>query len=89
MTSDDLAAERARRRWLCRRGMKELDLALAAYLDNFYDGAPQAERRAFDELLEWKDPDVFSFLFGSAAAPSGPEWQQLWKRLKRERNRPC
>ena len=87
---DLTAAERSRRRrWLCRRGMKELDLALFAYLDDFHEGADQAERRAFDELLEWRDPDLFSFLLGSSEVPPGPEWRQLRKRLNRGQNRPA
>ncbi len=61
-------------------------MVLIAYVDNFYDAADKAEQRAFDDLLEWRDPDLFSFLLGSSAAPGGPEWQQLRQRLGQKLN---
>ena len=66
--------------------MKELDLALLSYLERFYEKAPPAEQQSFDELLEWRDPEMLSFLLGSSAVPDGPGWRQLRQRLSRERN---
>ena len=37
--SESAPAEMSRLRWLCRRGMKELDVVMSAYLDNHYAGA--------------------------------------------------
>ncbi|MCP4983899.1 MAG: succinate dehydrogenase assembly factor 2, partial [Gammaproteobacteria bacterium] len=31
--------EISRLRWLCRRGMKELDLVMTGYLENYYNNA--------------------------------------------------
>lgn len=56
--------ERARLRWRCRRGMKELDVLLEGYLERYYDAAPQQEQRIFAELLEWEDPQLFGYLTG-------------------------
>ena len=39
-------------RWQCRRGMRELDKLLVAYLDNHYDDASDADKQAFQALLE-------------------------------------
>ena len=62
------AAERARLRWLCRRGMKELDELLARYLDSRYTQADAAERRGFARLLELQDPDLYELLLGRVEA---------------------
>ena len=35
---------RSRLSWQCRRGMKELDALLSAYLRDRYDDAPDAEK---------------------------------------------
>ncbi len=50
--------------WLCRRGMKELDILFTAYLENDYPNAACEERRAFVKLLEYQDPRIVDLLFG-------------------------
>ncbi len=45
-------------RWRCRRGMRELDAALLAYLENHFDQAPLSEQRAFCDLLDIPDPEL-------------------------------
>jgi antitoxin CptB len=57
-----------RLRWRCRRGTKELDLLLAAYLDRRYPNASPRERAAFERLTEWPDPDIFAALVGRGAS---------------------
>lgn len=54
----------SRLRWRCRRGMRELDVVLQRYLDARYAEAPEAERAAFEELLEEQDPLLLSYLTG-------------------------
>lgn len=58
-----------RLRWRCRRGTKELDLLLAAYLDQRYPNASRQERDAFERLTEWPDPDIFAALVGRGGSP--------------------
>jgi antitoxin CptB len=58
----------ARLRWLCRRGMKELDVLLARYVDARWAAAPAPERAAFASLLEWQDPELWDLLMGRATA---------------------
>ena len=53
-----------RLRWLCRRGMMELDIVLMRYLDRYYAQAGAAERLAFARLLEMQDPDIHALLLG-------------------------
>jgi antitoxin CptB len=61
---DTAAEDLARLRWHCRRGMKELDLLLAAYLEDRYASASSAEQQAFAKLLELQDPTLFAYLMG-------------------------
>lgn len=51
-------------RWRCRRGMRELDVLLLRWLDEDFPSAPDAERRAFEQLLSWQDPDIVDLLAG-------------------------
>jgi antitoxin CptB len=69
-------SELSRLRWLCRRGMKELDVVVTAYLDEHYAKASSEEQRQFRELLEMADPDVYGLLLGRDTA-ADPRMQQL------------
>ncbi len=51
-------------KWRCRRGMKELDVLLADYLEFRYDQAPVSERQAFKALLERPNTDLYAYLLG-------------------------
>jgi antitoxin CptB len=51
-------------RWRCRRGLLELDLVLAAFLDRGYGRLDAGERRLFDELLERPDNDLLDLALG-------------------------
>jgi len=57
-------SELSRLRWLCRRGMKELDVVMTRYLDDFYSTADQTDQRSFRTLLDMPDPDLFALLVG-------------------------
>jgi len=61
---------RAQLRWRCRRGMKELDVLLAGWLDRCWPEADEARRREFAWLLEQPDPDLADWLIGGAR-PAG------------------
>ncbi len=58
----------SRLRWLCRRGMKELDLVMTGYLENYYNNADKVEQSCFRELLDMQDPDLFAMLVGSKSS---------------------
>lgn len=64
MTSESEGRDRSRLRWLCRRGMKELDVMLEAYLARRWPEAPAGEREAFGRLLECQDPELWDWLTG-------------------------
>ena len=60
-------AELSRLRWLCRRGMKELDVVLGRYLEQHYASASSAEQERFKALLDMPDPDLYDLLLGRSA----------------------
>ena len=57
-------SEESRLRWLCRRGMKELDVIMSGYLENHYANATDTEKNGFKALLEMSDPDLYALLLG-------------------------
>ena len=56
--------EKARMRWQCRRGMRELDILLTNYLDNDFGQADEQQKQAFRELLALPDPELIDYLLG-------------------------
>ena len=68
-----------RLRWRCRRGMKELDVLLARYLDRHFCSAPVLEQDAFRQLLETQDPILHAYCLGSEPPP--PQFAALIERI--------
>ena len=62
----DAAAKMSKLRWRCRRGMRELDEAMLAYLENHYMQASDEERADFEALQEMQDPELFRLVSGKA-----------------------
>ncbi len=56
--------------WRCRRGMRELDMVLARFLELDFPQLDAEMREAFAVLLEASDPDLYDWLLGRAAAPT-------------------
>jgi antitoxin CptB len=63
-SAEPTAGELGRLRWRCRRGMKELDSLLTAYLDRHFESASSGEQRGFHELLELQDPEIYDYCLG-------------------------
>jgi succinate dehydrogenase flavin-adding protein (antitoxin of CptAB toxin-antitoxin module) len=42
--------------------MKELDVALTAYLDNTYLSSSEAEQQEFREILALQDPELYQLI---------------------------
>jgi len=61
-------SERSRIRWLCRRGMKELDVLLERFLESAYDTLTAEEHQAFEALLHKEDPELYALLAGQVEA---------------------
>ena len=56
-------ADLRRLRWQCRRGVKELDAVLCAFLDNNYATATTNEQRLFTKLLTLEDDQLLAYFF--------------------------
>lgn len=74
------AAELARLRWKCRRGMRELDVLLGRFLEGEYPRAGEAVRRAFAALLELQDPEIHAYLL-RRRTPAQPELADVVARI--------
>jgi antitoxin CptB len=55
-------SEKSRVRWLCRRGMKELDVLLERFMAVEYDRLDGTEQAAFVALLANEDPDLYALI---------------------------
>ncbi len=71
----------AKLKWLCRRGTKELDYLLLAYLDYFYDSADQDEQLLFRDLLQCQDPELIHLLLGEQK-PQSAEWIRVVEKIR-------
>lgn len=77
-----MSENRNRLRWLCRRGMKELDLVLNRFYVNDYDSLSGDEQAIFREFLDAEDPEIYSWIMGR----STPENDKLMLIVNRLRN---
>jgi antitoxin CptB len=57
----------AKLRWRCRRGMRELDALLLAFVDANATGLTEAEIVRFEAILELPDPTLHAYLLGRSA----------------------
>lgn len=53
-------------RWRCRRGMRELDEAMLAYLNHHYADASMEEKACFEQLIDLQDPELFGLVSGKS-----------------------
>lgn len=51
--------ELARARWRCRRGLLELDIILARFMEQYYAGLSDEELQQFETLLSMSDNDLW------------------------------
>jgi antitoxin CptB len=79
-------SELSRLRWLCRRGMKELDVVMSQYLDARYEAASELEKQSFKYLLDMQDPDLYALLLGQEIFPNN-DIQSLVITLRTLKNR--
>lgn len=59
-----------RLRWHCRRGMLELDLVLARFLEENYARLTARQRKEFEQLLELPDQELWQLVRGDDASAS-------------------
>ncbi|MCH8543463.1 MAG: succinate dehydrogenase assembly factor 2 [Alcanivorax sp.] len=73
-TTTPLTPEAHHRRlaWQCRRGLKETDIVLNAYLDEHFLQDTAEHRAAFERLLACQDADLFEW-FTRRSVPDDEE----------------
>ena len=69
-------------RWACRRGMLELDILLAPFVEDGYDALSLEEKQVFEQLLASDDPDLFAWFMGHRTA-ADPAIQNLVETIVR------
>ncbi|MGX8939713.1 FAD assembly factor SdhE [Symbiopectobacterium sp. Eva_TO] len=62
---------KARIHWACRRGMRELDIAIMPFFEHEYDVLNDDDKRAFVRLLQCDDPDLFNWLMNNGEPEDG------------------
>ena len=65
----------ARLRWACRRGMLELDVLLAPFVDH-YPQLDAGQQQDFERLLACDDPELFAWFMGHGKS-ADPELQAM------------
>lgn len=60
----DAITRKAQLVWRCRRGMLELDLILARFLETHWDALTKDEQATFERLLHEPDPDLYAWFMG-------------------------
>lgn len=69
-------------RWACRRGMLELDILLAPFVEDGYDALNLEQKQVFEQLLACDDPDLFAWFMGHGKA-ANPAIQQMVETIVR------
>jgi antitoxin CptB len=77
----DDRCDRARLRWRCRRGMRELDVLLIHFFEASFDGLSASEKLRFQALLELPDPDLQAYLIAGHAS-ADPDLESLLVRIR-------
>jgi antitoxin CptB len=81
MLSDTETRRRRLRFRAWHRGMREMDLLLGPFADAKVGTLDEGELRAFEELMELPDRDVFAWLTGQAPVPADHD-TSLFRKLR-------
>lgn len=73
--------ELERVRWRCRRGLLELDIVLGRFVDARYAVLDEMQQRAFDELLDMPDTQLWDMIAGRET-PAQPAQREIMEWLR-------
>lgn len=68
-------------RWRCRRGLLELDIVLARFVEAHYARLTEGERQVFDALLDMPDNPLWDMIAGREQATQD-EQQALLEKIR-------
>ncbi|MCC5856409.1 MAG: succinate dehydrogenase assembly factor 2 [Idiomarina sp.] len=74
--SEEQLKDKRRLRWACRRGMLELDVLFAPFVDQAYDELSEDQKAIFRRLITCDDPDLFAWFMGHQQCPD-PELAEM------------
>lgn len=74
--------ELAKLRWRCRRGMRELDAVLRAFLDQSFGSLSGDDKLLFAAVLDLPDPELYAYLAGRSESDD-PKLAALIERIRR------
>lgn len=74
-------SEKSRIRWLCRRGMKELDVLLERFVGAEYDTLNETERSELLALVQMEDPDLYALVM-ERSEPANDVQADLLRRIR-------
>ena len=72
--------QRARLKWHCRRGMRELDLLLEDFLEERFDMFSVGEREIFEQLLNCRNEDLMVWLI-EGGVPQDAQLASMVRRI--------
>lgn len=72
----------AQLQWLCRRGIKEMDLLLENYLNCDFVAASKEEQEEFIALLNLDDATLMSYIFSPELPDSVRNYQRILEKLR-------
>ena len=73
--------DKGRLRWMCRRGMLELDVIFERFLDrDGYYQLSEAQQALFEPFMQEPDPKLFGWLLGHEAVPD--KYAELVKSIR-------
>jgi antitoxin CptB len=55
-------SELSQLRWRCRRGMRELDAVLQAFLAKSYESLSDSDKQRFAAILDLPDPELYGYI---------------------------
>ena len=58
--------------WRCRRGVRELDILMTRFVEQFYDQMSEQEQAQFEKLLDVQDPTIMDWIFERETPPDQP-----------------
>ena len=66
-------------RWRARRGLLELDIVLGHFIEVYYANLTEAEREAFEALLDMPDTHLWDMISGKQQATQATQCALLEK----------
>lgn len=83
MIDDD---DTRRMRWASRRGLLELDLLLAPFMDQCFAGLAQPLRNQYRELMSCEDQQILNWIMGREI-PAPTEFEDIVQAIRANNDR--